>query len=230
MARVCMIAPVRECTVEHEHAWLAGLAGRFLVFDGPDGSGKSTQLTRFGAAVHAAGVPLTEVREPGGTAVGERIREILLDPIHDEMTLRAEMMLYMASRSQLVEETIRPALAKGHLVVADRFVSSTFAYQGSAGGLPEHEIIAVAKAACGDTWPDLVLIFDVDGKTAASRLSPTLDRIEQRSAAYHQKVREGFLGLAQKDPDRHVVIDACATEDGVTAAMMDALRTRLAAR
>ena len=210
------------------HAWMSRLRGKFVVFDGPDGSGKSTQLKRFGEMVRAAGVPVTMVREPGGTAVGERIREILLDPIHDEMTLRAEMMLYMASRSQLMEELVRPALGRGDLVVADRFVSSTYAYQGTAGGIPEWEIDAVASAAVGQTWPDLVLIFDVDGATASGRLSANLDRMEQKGAAYHAKVREGFLSLARRQPERHAVIDACGGPDEVTGAMLEALRTRLA--
>jgi len=211
-------------------SWVPRLGGRFLVFDGPDGSGKSTQLRRFSALMDEHGVPLTVVREPGGTAVGERIREILLDPIHDEMTLRCEMMLYMASRSQLVEERIRPALAKGHLVVADRFVSSTFAYQGSAGGVPREEIMAVARAACGETWPDLVVIFDVDEATAATRLSPTLDRMEQKGREYHRKVRAGYLAQARQDPRRHVVIDAQGTEDAVAESVMSAIRRQLEIR
>lgn len=212
------------------HSWLPRLGGKFLVFDGPDGSGKSTQLRRFGALIRESGLMLTEVREPGGTAVGERIREILLDPIHDEMTVRAEMMLYMACRSQLVEETIRPALERGHLVVADRFVSSTFAYQGAAGGLPAHEILAVAKAACGDTWPDLVVIFDVDEATAATRLSPTLDRVEQKGREYHRKVREGFLLQAQHNPKHHAVINAKGTEDEVAQMVLTEIRRQLEIR
>ena len=126
---------------------MSALSGRFVVFDGPDGSGKSTQFRTIAGMARSAGLEVREVREPGGTAVGERIREILLDPIHDEMALRCEMMLYMASRAQLVEQIIRPALRGGALVLADRFVSSTYAYQGAAGGLPMHEIDAVASAA-----------------------------------------------------------------------------------
>ncbi|MDX2116382.1 MAG: dTMP kinase [Planctomycetota bacterium] len=215
-------------------AWMGRLRGRFVVFEGPDGSGKSTQLRRLTGLVQSAGVPLCEVREPGGTPVGERVRAILLDPIHDEMSLRCEMLLYMASRAQLVEQRIRPALARGEMVLADRFVSSTLAYQGAAGGLPESEIRAVADAACGRRgapgacWPDLVVIFDVDERTARGRLSPLLDRIEQRSEEFHRRVRAGYLAQAAADPAHHLVVDASRCEDEVTAAMLEGLRSRLA--
>src|SRR5262249_1808574 len=142
----------------------------FLVFDGPDGSGKSTQFARFASWCREQGVPITEVREPGGTSIGEQIRTILLDPRNDRMDLRCEMLLYMASRAQLIVERIRPALAQGHLVLADRFISSTLAYQGAGGGLPPEYILEVGKVAVGDTWPQVTVIFDVDEATAAERL------------------------------------------------------------
>jgi dTMP kinase len=219
-----------------DNAFLRGLAGRFVVFDGPDGSGKSTQFRRLLAALCDQHVPVCEVREPGGTAVGERIRHILLDPAHTEMTLRCEMMLYMASRAQLVEEKIRPALTRGEFVLADRYVSSTLAYQGAAGGLPLDEIMAVARAACGTPgtplacWPDLTVIFDVDEVTARSRLSPLLDRIEQRSTEFHRTVRAGYLDQARREPGRYAIVDASKCEDDVTQALMTVLRTRLITR
>lgn len=203
------------------------------MFDGPDGSGKSTQFRRLLAALDGHGVRVCEVREPGGTAVGERVRQILLDPIHTEMSLRCEMMLYMASRAQLVEEKIRPALARGEFVLADRYVSSTIAYQGAAGGLPLDEIMAVARAACGTPgtqaacWPDLTVIFDVDEATARSRLSPLLDRIEQRSEEFHRTVRAGYLDQARREPDRYAIIDASRSEDEVTASLIRTLRERV---
>lgn len=214
----------------HDHGsgqkWLSRLGGRFLVFDGPDGSGKSTQFKRFAALAREAGVVVCEVREPGGTRIGERIRDVLLDPLHQEMSLRCEMMLYMASRAQLVEERIRPALARGELVLADRYISSTLAYQGAAGELPIDEITAVARAACRDAWPDLVVIFDVDTETASSRLNPLLDRMEQKGHAFHRKVREGYLDQARRDPDRHAVIDASKDPDAVNAMLLEALRRK----
>lgn len=213
-------------------SWVAKLSGRFLVFEGADGSGKSTQLRRFAACVRGAGVPLCEVREPGGTPIGERIREILLDPIHDEMAVRCEMMLYMASRAQLVEQKIRPALSRGEMVLADRFISSTLAYQGAAGGLPREEILAVADAACGprgrpgSCWPDLVVIFDVDEATARSRLSATLDRMEQKAADFHRRVRDGYRDQVATDPAHHLLIDASGSEDHVEQLLRAKLRER----
>lgn len=215
-------------------SFLRAYAGRFLVFDGPDGSGKSTQFRRLMEYSRGAGLTVCEVREPGGTEVGERIRDILLDPIHTEMALRCEMMLYMASRAQLVEQRIRPALARGELVLADRFVSSTFAYQGAAGGLPMDEILAVARAACGTPgtpgacWPHLVLVFDVDEQTAQTRLNPLLDRMEQKGVEFHRKVRAGYLQQAKDDPAHYAVIDARLDPDQVTAGMLRTLADRAA--
>lgn len=206
--------------------WMQKLAGRFLVFDGPDGSGKSTQFARFSAACREAGLQTCEVREPGGTSIGEQIRNILLDPKNDDMSMRCEMMLYMASRAQLLEERIRPALAKKHVVLADRFISSTLAYQGTAGGMSQEEILAVGRVAVGSVWPDLTVIFDVDERAASSRLNPLLDRMELRGAEFHRRVRNGFLAQANSQPDKYCVIDASPDADAVFAALMTALASR----
>lgn len=187
-----------------------------MVFDGPDGSGKSTQLRIFGAACRDAGLIVRDAPDPGGTPVGDRIRGILLDPSHPEMCVRAEAMLYMASRAQLVDEVIRPALARGELVLGDRFVSSTLAYQGTAGGLSPDEIRALAAVACGDVRPDLTVIFDADERTAARRLSPLLDRMEQKGLEFHRRVRAGFIDQARADPSRHIIVDANADQSTVT--------------
>lgn len=208
-------------------SWLALLRGRFLVFDGPDGSGKSTQMARFSALCREHAITVTEVREPGGTPIGEEIRRVLLDPANAEMTVRCEMLLYMASRAQLVHERIEPALELGHLVLSDRFVSSTLAYQGAAGGLAEEEIRAVAKVAVGLRMPDLVVIFDVDEETSAKRLSPLLDRMEQKGAEFHRRVRGGYLAQAQRDPAHHLVVDASMEPDAVFAALLSALAQRV---
>lgn len=200
--------------------------GKFLVFDGPDGSGKSTQLARFLSAARAAGLNPVEVREPGGTEIGEKIRRALLDHLEQDMTLRCEMLLYMASRAQLVEQFIRPALDRGQLVVADRFVSSTLAYQGAAGGLPIDDIAAAARIACGSTTPDLVVIFDVDENTAAGRLNPLLDRMEAKGIEFHRRVRQGYLAQIAADPTHNARIDAAAAEDQVFAELLTTLTQR----
>lgn len=204
--------------------WLRRLVGAFVVFDGPDGSGKSTQLKVFAAAAREAGLTIHEAPDPGGTPVGDRIRAILLDPIHAEMVVRTEAMLYMASRAQLVEQVIRPALGRGELVLGDRFVSSTLAYQGAAGGLAAEEILAIARVACGDVWPHLTVIFDADERTAAKRLSPLLDRMEQKGVEFHRRVRAGFLAQAKADPARHVIVDASGEQAEVTNRLMLAVR------
>jgi dTMP kinase len=229
--------PTHDIVTEHAtpkapelpQALIRALAGRFIVFDGPDGSGKSTQLHNFLAAVRSAKIPVTEVREPGGTETGERIRATLLDHLDREvMNPRCEMLLYMASRAQLCAQVIRPALDQGHLVVADRFVSSTYAYQGAAAGIPYAEIKAAAQIAMQGTEPDATLIFDVDQKTAASRLSPLLDRMEAKGAAFHAKVRQGYLDLIASDPDqrRYLRVDATGEPNAVFANIIDVLTTR----
>jgi dTMP kinase len=224
--------------------WLQQLAGRFLVFDGPDGSGKSTQLRRFVEHCTSAGVKVCEIREPGGTAVGEQIRKILLDPA-SVMSLRCEMLLYMASRSQVVEEVIGPALQRRELVLADRFISSTLAYQGAASGLPVQEIMQVGQVAIGKHWPDLVVIFDVDEITAAKRMAGTAkgagrkvdpsaqpslfaDRLELRGTEYQRRVRQGFLQQAKESPQRYEVIDASGEADAVFEALLSVLSRRFA--
>jgi dTMP kinase len=137
------------------------------------------------------------------------------------------MLLYMASRAQLVEERIRPALARGELVLADRFVSSTLAYQGAGGGLPREDIEAVARAACQEVRPDLVVIFDADEATASKRVSAEPDRIESRDEAYRARVRRGYLAQAHRDPERCVVIDAAPPANDVQRAMLATIRERL---
>ncbi|MHC4948451.1 MAG: dTMP kinase [Planctomycetota bacterium] len=220
--------------------WPHTLAGRFVVFDGPDGSGKTTQFNRFAGWCRDEGVDLCEVREPGGTVIGEQIRAILLDPAHAEMGVRCETMLYMASRAQLVEQVIEPALKRGQLVLADRFVSSTLAYQGTAGGMSAEEIMSVGRVAVGRRWPDVVVVFDVDEATGARRLGgggtagpgePTLfsDRIERKQFQFRQRVREGFLEQAADPPfGEYLLVDGSRDPDTVFTALVDGLRRHLA--
>jgi dTMP kinase len=208
--------------------WLKALAGKFLVFEGPDGSGKTTQFKRFLRACTDAGLAVCEVREPGGTGVGEKIREVLLDHAHKDMSLACEMLLYMASRAQLVQQRIRPALSRGDLVLADRFVPSTYAYQGAAGGLPIPDISDVARVALQGCRPDLVIIFDVDETTAARRMNPLLDRMEAKGREFHARVRQGYLDQLAADPEHFRRIDASLPEDQVWTALIAVLRQRFA--
>ena len=211
---------------ERVPAWVAQLKGRFLVFDGPDGSGKSTQISMFAAFLRRAGLPVTVLREPGGSAIGEQVRAILLDPANQGMDLRCEMLLYMASRAQVVAQRIAPALRQGGFVLADRFISSTLAYQGAAGGLPVADIESVGRIAVGACRPDLTVIFDADAQTAAARLSPQPDRMESKGAAFHRAVRQGYLDLVRADPRHYVLIDAAPAADTVFTDLLAALAKR----
>lgn len=213
-------------------AWIDQLRGRFVVFDGPDGSGKSTQFRRFADWVATQGIKVCEVREPGGTQIGEQVRQVLLDPKNEGMDLRCEMMLYMASRAQLVAERIRPAMEAGQLVLADRFISSTLAYQGTAGGIPVADILRCGQIVLRDCWPSLVVVFDVDERTASARMNPLLrerefdsdlDRIEMRGQSFHRRVRQGYLDQAEADPDRYLVLDARGEIDAVYASLLEGL-------
>jgi len=183
------------------------LSGKFIVLDGPDGCGKSTQTTLVVKWLIEQGVEVETFREPGGTAIGEKIRQILLKPEHIVMSTATEVMLYMAARVQLWQEKIAPALKENKCVVLDRWLSSTCAYQGYAGGFGMDNVIRIAGDCLERPWPDLTIILDVDLKTAASRLKRGLDRMEQKGEEYHQRVREGFLELARQR-ENFVVIDA----------------------
>jgi dTMP kinase len=228
--------------------FLQRLHGKFLAFEGPDGSGKTTQYKRFVELCRAAGLTVCDVREPGGTDIGERIRTILLDKACSEMGVRCEMLLYMASRAQLVVQRIRPCLAAGHVVIADRFVASTLAYQGAAGGLPPADIAAVAKVATDGLTPDLNLVYDVDEHTAAIRVglrpakakagkadgagagaahaSLFADRMEDRDVEFRRRVREGYVRLCEQDPARYLKIDASVGPDEVWASTLQGLASR----
>jgi len=205
------------------------LAGKFLVFDGPDGCGKTTQMKLLMEAVQAAGLPVRRLREPGGTAIGEQIRELLLSTKNTNMDLRCEMLLYMASRAQLVQEQIRPALAAGEIVLSDRYASSTLAYQGGGGGLPMEPIAQVAQIAVDGVWPDLTIVFDIDTDHAMQRLHPLYgkranpsqaglfgsesvkDRIESRDRSYFERVRANYLEQVRRWPGRYRTVDAAKT-------------------
>ena len=189
--------------------------GRFIVLDGPEGSGKTTQVQRLVARLREAGRQATAVRDPGSTPVSERIREVLLDKRLPEMHARTELFLYMASRAEMVARIVRPLLEGGLVVVCDRFVSSSVAYQGFAGGIEPTLIWEMGRVATGGVEPDLTIILDVDVETGMARLRRERDRIESKDRAYHEKVREGFLAMARERPDRFVVVDASRSPEAV---------------
>ena len=186
--------------------------GRFIALEGGEASGKSTQAARL-----AAGLDAVLTREPGGTAVGERIREVLLDTAHAELDSRAEALLMAAARAQHVAEVVRPALEAGRHVVTDRFTGSSLAYQGYGRGLPVDEVRRLSAWATGGIEPDLVVLLDVPDAVAAARLGPERDRLESESAEFHLRVIAGYRALAAEEPGRWVVVDGTGSVDEVAA-------------
>jgi dTMP kinase len=182
-------------------------SGKFIVLDGPDGCGKTTQTKLLADWLKEQGVAVESFRDPGGTDIGEKIRQILLNPEHIQMSIRSELLLYMAARTQLWEEKIAPALKKNKCVILDRWLSSTCAYQGYASGFGIENVIKIATDCLERPWPDLTIILDVNPETAAKRLKRTPDRMERKGDNFHQRVREGFLKLAKGHKD-FVIIDA----------------------
>ena len=181
------------------------MQGKFIVLDGPDGCGKSTQAKLLAEWLQKQDVPAVSFRDPGDTAIGEKIRQILLNPEHLAMSTPAEVLLYMAARVQLWTEKIEPALERNRCVVLDRWLSSTCAYQGYAGDFGMDKVINIAQDCLKKVWPDLTIILDIDPKIGLARLQREFDRIEQKGDGYHQKVREGFLQLAEQQENFSVV-------------------------
>jgi len=199
------------------------LAGKFIVLDGPDGCGKTTQTLMVYDWLKDQGVDVATFRDPGGTSVGEKIREILLNPEHVVMNVRTELLLYMASRAQLWREKIKPALSSGKCVVLDRWISSSCAYQGFAGEFGVANVIKIAEASLERVWPDLTIVLDIDVETAAKRMDRRLDRMEQKGDEYHKKVREGFGRLTKFD-DNIIVIDATKDIEQVHQTVVETVR------
>ena len=209
----------------------AAARGRFICLEGPDGCGKTSQAARLADALGAAGIPVRLVREPGGTATGERIRAILLDRsagsiAHDG---RTDALLFYAARTQLVAEVIRPALARGETVVAARFADSTLAYQGYGSGLPLDELRPVEHFAIGDTRPDLTIVLDIAPEAGLGRKSAAeTTRFEADfDLAFHVRVRAGYGELAAAHPARYAVVDAGRPEDEVFRAILATVAARL---
>jgi dTMP kinase len=202
-------------------------AAGFLVLDGPEGCGKSTQARLLRDHFEGIGLSVLLVRDPGTTRLGEQIRSILLNASNTDMVMRTEMLLYMAARAQLMSELIAPALEKGRLVICDRFVSSTLAYQLDGDALTAAEIRTVADIAINHRWPDLTILLDIAPERAFARLERDRDRIEQRPMEYHQRVRANFLAQADADPGHYRVIPADRPVDEVFADILAAVNSSI---
>ena len=183
------------------------LARKLIAVDGPDGCGKSTQAKLLAQWLKEQDAAVDSFRDPGDTAIGEKIRQILLNPEHLAMSTPTEVLLYMAARTQLWKEKIAPALERNRCVVLDRWLSSTCAYQGYGGGFGMDKVINIAQDCLEKVWPDLTIILDIDPKIGLTRLQREFDRMEQKGDGYHQRVREGFLQLAEQQ-ENYLVLDA----------------------
>jgi dTMP kinase len=205
-------------------------AGRFIVLEGPDGAGKSVQAARLAEHLTARGHVVTSTREPGGTRLGEQVRSIVLDPSDVKRGPIADALLFNAARAQHVIEVIRPALARGEIVVCDRYATSSLAYQGYGSGVDLDFLGAVHAQTTGGLWPDLVVLIDVPVEVGLSRRdagrSDEMTRFEdagRHDAAFHRRVRSGYLEMAAADPERWAVVDGRSDVDRVAEAVARAV-------
>ena len=203
------------------------MRGRFIVLEGIDGSGKSTLAARLARQMALRRRRVLCAREPGGTRLGEKIRGVLLDARHSEMTPMAELFLYMACRAQLVDQVIRPALRDGLDVICDRYYPSTAAYQGAAGGIGTDKVLELNEKIAGFERPDLVAVLDLPPRLARTRKGRRTDRVENKGLAYQTRVRRGFLEMARRDRKRFRVIDAARPVEEVFRDLWEAVRRAL---
>ena len=196
--------------------------GRFITFEGPEGSGKSTQLRRAAARLREAGCDVLETAEPGGTPIGMQIRRVLLDAANQELRPTTELLLMFASRAQNVEQSILPALSQGRIVLCDRFTDSTLVYQGSARGMGAEVVYELDRIACRGLVPDLTLLIDIETETGLARAharnaaaQDVETRLDQETLGFHRKVREAYRQLASDDSRRVRLIDGSRQESEV---------------
>ena len=203
----------------------------FITLEGPEGSGKTTAVQKAVEELTKLGYEVVRTREPGGTEIAEQIRNVILDKRNTSMDPRTEALLYAASRRQHLVEKVWPALKEGKVVICDRYLDSSLAYQGGARGLGIDNILNVNLFATENTWPDLTLLFDIEPSLGLARISKNADRevnrLDLEKLDFHNKVRNAFLELAKRFPDRYVIIDASKSIDEVAKATLDAILKRI---
>lgn len=202
------------------------MPGAFVVFEGGDGAGKSTQCRLLADALRTLGHVVVLTREPGGTPIGEAIRDVLLGPDSAGMAIRTEALLFAAARAEHAAALIRPAVARGEVVISDRYLDSSVAYQGAARGLGEHAIAELSLWATGHLVPDLTVVLDVDPVLGVGRAGEA-NRMEAEPPTFHDAVRASFLRLASAAPDRYLVLPAQASRREVADAVLGAVLERL---
>ncbi len=201
--------------------------GCFITFEGPEGSGKSSQVKRLAAALRRAGYRVTTLADPGSTALGRRLRQVLLHADLASISPMAEALLFIAGRIQLVEERIVPALRRGEIVICDRFHDSTMAYQAFAERLDVAALDRLGRDAIGHLMPTLTIMLDVQTSVGFKRLNRRKDRMERKIRAFHERVRRGYLQIARREPRRCVVIDGTQNSETVTTEILQVASTRL---
>jgi len=203
----------------------------FITLEGPEGSGKTTATEKAVEQLIKLGYSVVRTREPGGTKISEQIRGVILDKENTMMDARTEALLYAASRRQHLVEKVWPALKEGKIVICDRYLDSSLAYQGGARELGVDNILNINLFATENTWPDLTLLFDIDPEIGLKRISSNsereVNRLDLEKLDFHKKVRNTFLKLAEQYPDRYVIIDASKDRDEVAKATLDAILSRL---
>ena len=203
----------------------------FITLEGPEGSGKTSAIESAVQKLQEMGYEIVRTREPGGTPIAEQIRNVILDKANTNMDPRTEALLYAASRRQHLVEKVWPAIKEGKIVICDRYLDSSLAYQGGARGLGIDNILNVNLFATEGTWPDLTLLFDIkpeEGlKRIAANASREVNRLDLEKIEFHQKVRESFLLLAKKYPERFIIIDASKSREEVAKDTLDAILSRL---
>ncbi|MFD2702514.1 dTMP kinase [Paenibacillus shunpengii] len=202
--------------------------GKFITFEGGDGSGKTTMIKKLSAYLEDKKIPYLMTREPGGIDIAEKIRSIILNPEHTTMDARTEALLYAAARRQHLAEKVIPALQNGVMVLSDRFVDSSLAYQGYARGLGMEEVRSINEFATDHLSPDLTLYFDISPEQGLARIAANqgreVNRLDMENLSFHDKVREGYLILAKQEPNRIQIIDASLSQEEVFCSLITKLR------
>lgn len=203
----------------------------FITLEGPEGSGKTTAVETAVKKLQDLGYQIVRTREPGGTPISEQIRNVILDKANTAMDSKTEALLYAASRRQHLVEKVWPALKEGKIVICDRYLDSSLAYQGGARHLGIDEVLNINLFATENTWPDLTLLFDIDPSIGLARINSNdkreINRLDLEKIEFHNKVRSTFLELAKRYPDRYVIIDASKSKEEVAQATLDAILSRL---
>ena len=203
----------------------------FITFEGPDGCGKTTQIALLSDFLEEQGYTVLVTREPGGTKIGELVRDVLHNPQNEEMAFRTEILLYSASRAQLVEQVIRPALTEGKVILCDRFFDSTLAYQGYGRGLDLSDLAQITQFAVGGLVPDMTIYIDIEPDVGLRRRQADTDaewnRLDALELAFHERVHLGYLALIEKDPDRWIKINGDQPVDTVQKAVREAVIKRM---